>query len=205
MTKNVLPFNVHGKANKLNNIKTKAGFMAMSIPDRFAEIGRIGRPKGLDGLVRFMPNELFNAGIFDQTDLFYIRNERSDLIPIRMEEFQTDSKKHQLSFFVKFDMITNRSEAEASMNKAIFSEKALISKFLQPEMDEESLIGYTLYWDGVEFGSILDVLENPAHPILEVKHDVGTVLIPQVDEFIERVDHHEKVIHGKNLDLFTEE
>lgn len=179
--------------------------MVMSTPDRFTEIGRIGRPKGLDGVVRFMPNELFNTGIFDQTDLFYIRNERSDLIPIRIEEFQTESKKNQLSFFVKFDMITNRSEAEMSMNRAIFTEKALISQYLHSEMDEESLTGYTLFWDGVEFGVVLDIMDNPAHPILEVKHGIGTVLIPQVDEFIESVDHLEKVIHGKNLDLFLEE
>ena len=179
--------------------------MATSTPDRFTEIGRLGRPRGLDGVVRFMPNELFNADIFEQTDLFYIKNERSDLIPIRMEEFQTESKKNQLSFFVKFDMITNRSEAETSMNRAIFTEKSLISKYLHSEIDEESLSGYTLYWDGVEFGVVLDVLDNPAHPILEIKHGIGTVLIPQVDEFIDSVDHPKKVILGKNLDIFVEE
>lgn len=179
--------------------------MVKTTPDRFTEIGRIGRPRGLDGVVRFLPNKLFNAGIFDQTDLFYIRNQRSDLLPIRLVEVQTESKKNQISFFVKFDMITNRSEAEESMNRAIFAEKDLISQYLHPEMDEESLTGYTLLSDGREFGVVLDVLDNPAHPILEVKQAVGTVLIPQVEEFIEKIDHLEKVIHGKNLDLFVEE
>lgn len=179
--------------------------MATSTHDRFIEIGRIGRPRGLDGVVRFMPNELFNTGIFDESDLFYIRNKRSDLIPIRLEEVQTESKRNQLSFFVKFDMITNRSEAEESMNRAIFVEKSLVSLHLQPEMDEVSLTGYTLLSKGVEFGVVLDIMESPAHPILEVKLTDGTVLIPQVDEFIEKIDHLEKVIHGKNLDLFLEE
>ena len=91
------------------------------------------------------------------------------------------------------------------MNRAIFTEKSLISKYLHSEIDEESLSGYTLFWDGVEFGVVLDIMDNPAHPILEVKHGIGTVLIPQVDEFIDSVDHPKKVILGKNLDIFVEE
>jgi 16S rRNA processing protein RimM len=177
--------------------------MATSAKDRFIEIGRIGRPRGLDGVVRFMPNEIFNADLFNHVALLYMRNKRSDLVPARIERVYTESKRNQLMFFVKFDMIANRSDADEAMNRALFVEKEHAKNLVEITEDSVVLNGFTVFADGSEFGRVLDVLQNPAHPILEVKHSDETVLIPMVDEFVESTDPVKGIVFCKNLDLLT--
>ena len=99
--------------------------MQISAENRFVEIGRIGKPRGLDGVVRFMPNEIFIDDLFDHYNLFYIKSSRSDFIPARVEQVHVELKQNQQLFFVKFDMIASRSDAEAAVNKALFFEKKI--------------------------------------------------------------------------------
>lgn len=179
--------------------------MVRSIENRFVEIGRIGRPRGLDGIVRFMPNQNFNDDLFDRADLFYMKNERSDLIPSRIESVHVETKRNHQSFFVKFDMIANRTDAEEAQNKAVFIKTDIFDEIAEPADDADSYMGYTIEYDGEEFGEVLDVMMNPAHPILEVKHGAGTILIPMVEEYVEETDPDNRIIFCINLDQLTEE
>lgn len=168
---------------------------------RFIEIGRFGRPHGLDGNIRFKPNENFVDTLFEQTDLFYIKNERSDLIPARIERFGVEKKRNQQTFFVKLDLIASRDDAEAAMNKALFTTIDELDSFTEEIASvTEDLTGYSIVSDDSEVGTVLDMFENPAHPILEIKYQTGSLLIPFVDEFIVRVDHNCSIIYCKNLD-----
>lgn len=185
--------------------------MAHKVPGRFIEIGRIGKPRGLDGTVRFLPNQNFIDGIFDRADIFYVRNERSDLVPARLKDVNLEKKRNQQTFFVQFDLIASRNDAEAAVDKALFAEQSLVEE-MASEFEVESEIsdakdytGYEVGYNGEIFGTVLDVMENPAHPILEVKHDKGAILIPFVDEFVESVDDSDQKIICKNLDQLIEE
>lgn len=180
--------------------------MTQSANNRFVEIGRIGRPHGLDGKVRFLPNSEFTDDLLNSVSVFYVRNVRSDLIPIRIESVHVENKKNQQSFFVKFDMIANRDQAEESKDKAVFIDKDhLIDNSGNDNFDDEpSLDGYSVWFNNREIGHVLDILENPAHPILEIKLGPGSLLIPFVDEFVERVDHENGDIHCTNLDQLTD-
>jgi 16S rRNA processing protein RimM len=199
----VLQCSEPGKVNKPNKIKQPV--MVPSAENRFIEIGRIGRPRGLEGIVRFMPNQYFTDGLFDRVDLFYMKNNRSDLVPTRIEDMYVETKRNQQSFFVKFDMITTRDDAESAKNRALFMERDFLEKPPSASGEEPSLFGYTVWFDGKEFGEVLDVLENPAHPILEVKHGISTILIPLADQFVDETDHEKKVVFCRNLDQLTEE
>lgn len=179
--------------------------MVNSAQNRFVDIGRIGRPRGLDGVVRFMPNKFFLDGLFDQTDLLYMRDSRSDLIPVRIQNLHIESKRNQRSFFVKFDMITDRAGAEEAQNRILFIESRYLNDLLPVTETEDSVIGYTIRYLDADFGEVLDIMDNPAHPILEVKAGAGTLLIPMVDEYIERIDHDHHVLVCKNLDQLLED
>ena len=174
--------------------------------DRFVEIGHIGRPRGLEGLVRFEPGQFFTDGLFDRVQLFYMKNERGDMIPTRIESVYTESKRNQQTFFVKFDMITNRTEAESTMNKALFvdSNRLAESGSESDEEAEQSVIGYTAQYRNEELGEVLDVIENPAQSILEIKYGSITLLVPAVDEYIESIDHDEGIVHCINIDQLTD-
>lgn len=183
--------------------------MAQKVPDRFIEIGRIGKARGLNGTVRFLPNEYFTDEIFNEADIFYIRNERSDFVPIRLKNVHLEKKRNHQTFFVQFDLIASRDDAEAAMDKALFAEKSMIDE-LSPDLesdfpDSPGLIDFDVTYNGKLFGTVLDVMENPAHLILEVKCNKGVLLIPFVDEFVESVHELEKTISCINLDQLLEE
>lgn len=165
----------------------------------FKEIGRIGRPRGLEGIVRFIPAVPVSADLLKSLKIVYIKNERSDLIPVRIESVQLEEKNNRQTFFVKFDMIANRTEAESMMDKAIFSDQ-LIDEDPADAIEDEDLSGYEVTYNDELFGKVLDVLENPAHPILEIKMDKGSLLIPFVDEFVEKTDHDNRKIYCRNMD-----
>ncbi len=180
--------------------------MAPLANNRFIEIGRIGKPRGLDGVVRFMPNENFTDGLFEQAEILYMRNSRSDLVPARIMNVHTEEKRNQQTFFVKFDMITGRSDAEAAMNRALFADRNIIESLL-PEVysaEKNAVVGYTIWYDGIEFGKILNVIENPAHPIIETRQSIGSLLIPMVEEYVEKTDHEKQIVYCKNLNQLTD-
>jgi 16S rRNA processing protein RimM len=180
--------------------------MSNLVNNRFIEIGRFGRPRGLDGNIRFQPNENFVDGIFDQINLYYMRNNRSDLIPARIESYRVEKKRNQHTFFVKFDLIANRDDADEAMNKALFVVNEELENLTdKQEADSVDLIGYHVYSENQNVGEVLDLYENPAHPILEIKYQSGSLLIPMVDEYIDRVDHEHGSVHCKNLNQLTEE
>ena len=175
---------------------------------RLHEIGRIGRPRGLDGYVRFEPDSAYAATFISENQILYINEQRSGYRPLRIEDLYTEEKRNSVSFFVKFDMITNRTEAEEVKDKALYSDQ------FDPEADTDSaesdevdFTGYDITSDesAEPIGSVLDVMDNPAHSILEAKIGKRSLLIPFVDEYVSDVDHNKGVIKCQNLDQLLEE
>ena len=172
--------------------------------NRFIEIGRIGRPRGLEGLVRFLPNDFFTADLFDQVTVFYMKNRRFDLFPARIESFRVEEKRNRQTFFVKFDVIASREDADAAMNRSLYADGESLMKTEQDLQHENDLYGYAVVFENVDVGEVLDLISNPAHKILEIKYSTGSLLVPFVDEFIERIDHEQRSVYCKNLDQLTD-
>lgn len=182
--------------------------MEQQLPNRFVEIGRVGKARGLDGTIRFVPGQQFtDEGALSESGILYIRNERSDLVPMRIEKVNREFRRNQPSFFVKFDLIASREEADSARGRALFLDRS--TAVPGSDGDDETDIdyfGYEIIWKNRLFGEVLDVMENPAHPILEVKmeSDGGVLLIPFVDEFIESADHQRQQLICKELDQLTD-
>ncbi|PWN05951.1 ribosome maturation factor RimM [Rhodohalobacter mucosus] len=175
--------------------------MKPSADNRFTEIGRLGKAHGLQGEIRFFPNKLFDPGLFDQVSIFYMKNRRSDMVPVRLINYRTENKQKQVLFFVKFDMITTRSDAEEAMDKALYADRSELESVVteQEGTADADLTGYAVFCNGKRWGEVLDVLDNPAHPILEMRVESGALLVPYVDEYVESADHEEGAIYCKNL------
>jgi 16S rRNA processing protein RimM len=168
--------------------------------DRFTEIGRIGKPRGLEGLVRFIPGDTFIDGLFDDLRICYIKNDRGDLIPTRVESVSTETKQNRDLFFVKFDMITDRSEAESVTDRAVYTESSNLLDDDDKIETELDILGFIIFYDGEHFGTVEGVIDNPAHPILEVNRDDEILLIPLVDEYVENIDRNDEIIYTRQLD-----
>lgn len=97
-------------------------------------------------------------------------------------------------FVVYFDSIPSIDEAEK-----LVGHFCLVKKADLPEGWDESafdLSGLAVQLpDGQFVGTVIDVLENPAHPLLELeRQNAGNALVPLVDEFIVEVDEEAGVI-----------
>ncbi|NBB76324.1 MAG: 16S rRNA processing protein RimM [Bacteroidetes bacterium] len=168
--------------------------------DRFTEIGRIGKPRGLEGLVRFIPDDSFIDGLFDHLRICYIKNDRGDLVPARIESVSVETKQNRDLFFVKFDMITDRSEAESVTDRAVYTESSNLPEDNEEIESELDILGFAIVYDEEHFGTVEGVIDNPAHPILEVNRNGETMLIPFVDEYVENIEKGEKIIYTRQLD-----
>ena len=166
---------------------------------RFTEIGKVGKPRGLEGLVRFLPGESFTEGLLNHLRICYVENGRGDLIPARIESVSVESKRNRDLFFVKFDMITGRSDAESVIDCAVYVEADLLQE-TDTEVDiEKTITGYFVLYEDEKFGTVDSVIENPAHPIMKVSRKGASFLIPFVDEYVEKIDREKEVVHARQL------
>src|SRR5690625_7433869 len=101
--------------------------MEQQLPNRFVEIGRVGKARGLDGTIRFVPGQQFtDEGALSESGILYIRNERSDLVPMRIEKVKREFRRNQPSLFVIFDLIVRRKYTDSSCGNALFLEHSTV-------------------------------------------------------------------------------
>lgn len=164
----------------------------------FVQVGHIERSHGLEGEIKVL-FENHDPEVVETLNMVYLRNDRGDLIPARILNFRVEGKKNKHSFFVQFDHIADRSSAESLRGKGIFLETEKAQPFIQTDEDpEQSLIDCEVY-DGKHYeGIVMDVMNNPAHPILVVATETGSRLIPYVDHFVKET--RDRNIICQNLD-----
>lgn len=153
-------------------------------PD-FVQVGHIVRSHGLEGELNVF-FDVSDPAEVDDLKLVYLRNERGDFYPARITNLRVEGKRNQLSFFVQFDHIADRTAAEALKNHGIFLEAEHASPFIDAEdTGQDSLIDHEVFDDDDKsIGLVVDVMENPAHPILVVATTSGSRLIPYIDHFV---------------------
>lgn len=167
----------------------------------FRKIGTIVKVHGLKGEVLVDP-EVDLPQLLEEQRLFYIKNRRDDLEPGRVERSYLANKKGRPTFFVKFESVDDRIHAENLVRCDLYV-VAELYKYMMINNDDRSaddFVGYVVIDEGAApCGEVIDVIKNPAHPILRISSDNGTYMIPFVDEYILSVDDDQAVIHGRNL------
>ncbi|MGK7369249.1 MAG: ribosome maturation factor RimM [Candidatus Halalkalibacterium sp. M3_1C_030] len=177
--------------------------MLEPIEDQYLMIGHIARSHGVKGEVLII-SEVNAPQLFEEIDLAHIQNVRGDLIPARIESFRVQEKNNRLSFFVKFEHVSDRNQAEELKSYPVY----VLREKAESLMEDDEAVDYTEFKikDDQEksIGTITGVIENPAHPILEVLTDNREkLLIPFVDEYISSVDEDQGIIYCQNLEQLT--
>ena len=85
--------------------------MLEPIENQYMLIGYIARSHGVKGEVLVI-SEIEAPALFDEVDLVLLQNERGDLFPARVSSVRVDQQPGRLSFFVKFEHVTDRTQAE---------------------------------------------------------------------------------------------
>ena len=87
-------------------------------------------------------------------------------------------------------------EAKRLVNSAAFLPMHMLP---EPEEDkgfyDKAIEGYTAFYNGQSFGSIVEIIEQSAQNLFLIESDKVQHLIPVVEPFIQRIDHKKKSIY----------
>lgn len=148
-------------------------------------VGYISRAHGTAGEVELKPT-LNHPEIFSENQIYFLQDGRQS-VPVRAENLKLVRKGDQFSFFVKFENVTNRNEAEKLKGLTV-----LLPEDIIPQSDlysDDDLIGYTVIsQDNVTIGEVVDVIENPGHSLIQIKDSEGEFFVPFVDAYILEID-----------------
>ncbi len=172
--------------------------MLEPIEHQYFLIGQIAHSRGLDGQVLVVP-EIDDSTLFDEVELVHLQNNRGDLIPARIESFRVQQKNNRLSFFVKFEHITDRNKAEKIKNYPVYIAKYKVLHLFQKDSGSSWKSYSVMNENQSQIGVVVETIDNPAHPILSVEMEDGSMLIPFVDEYIQITDEENEIIYCKNL------
>jgi len=174
--------------------------MLEPIENQYKKIGYIARSHGVQGDVLIIP-EFYAPTLFDTLDLVRIENTRGELIPARVESVRVQEKNNRLSFFVKFEHVTDRTQAEELKHFTVYADRETVEGLISKDDDPIDFTAFEVWADGRPIGSVEAMIENPAHPILQVITDEQEqLLIPIVDEYVTGIDEESEKIQCKNLD-----
>jgi 16S rRNA processing protein RimM len=164
--------------------------------------GTIVRVHGMAGMVVFESESV----IPESGDLFLVEQSGRDLRPYRVEKASPAGKAGRQLFFLKFVDIDSRSAADALKGfRVLENPGSVYARIPEAGPAGDDLTDYTVTdaGSGLE-GYVSEVIDNPAHPLLQVQLDTALILVPLVDAYITGIDHKKKRITARNLDMFTD-
>jgi len=86
-------------------------------------------------------------------------------------------------------------------NSSVFADREIVESLLDTDNLPLDLTSFAIVSDGQSIGEVEEMLENPAHPILQVVTDKQEqLLIPLVDEYVADIDEEAKQIQCTNLE-----
>jgi 16S rRNA processing protein RimM len=171
----------------------------------YTTAGKIVRSHGTAGMVVFE-----SEGIIPKSgDLFLIEHSRGDFTPVRVEKASPVEKKGRPQFFLNFVDIDSRSASEKLKGLSLFENPGTLysrnERSRTEEIQKNDLTGFSIIdqESGIE-GYVTEVMENPAHLLLEIQLASDVILVPFVDAFILETDRDNKRITARNLAMFTD-
>jgi 16S rRNA processing protein RimM len=118
-----------------------------------------------------------------------------------VESVRVQEKNNRLSFFVKFEHVTDRTQAEELKNFAVFANRDTVESLMQLDDVRADYTAFEIWAKDKKIGSVEAVMQTPAHPILQVITDKQEpLLVPLVEEYVTGIDKRAKKIQCKNLE-----
>ena len=158
-------------------------------PESLLLVGRIWRAHGIRGEMKIIP-ETDSPGRFQDLTVIYTGSTAANADPYGVESVRFQPTKRGPIVIVKLNGIDSREDAESMRKSAVFAREEDLPPLEEGEFFIHDLVGLEVVTvDGARVGSVQDVIDGPAQPILVVaREEGGSAMIPAVDEFIENVD-----------------
>lgn len=155
-------------------------------------IGEIVNTHGLKGELKIRSDFKYKKMIFTNGFKLYINN--------RKEEVEICNHRN----FKDFDLITFCDHQDINEVLGFKSEKVYINKddikLGDNEYLNEDLIGLKCYTDGTYIGDVIDIINNKASDIFVICLDDKEVMVPYVDEFVNKIDMIKRELIINNME-----
>lgn len=111
-------------------------------------------------------------------------------VPFLIEECSSFTSS---AVILKFEDIDNLESAKELIGRDVFFDNSLFIDSSSSDFQMAYLIGYSIYdQENKMIGNVLNIIENPAHYILETNEGL---LIPFHEDFMIRIDSEAKAIY----------
>ena len=152
------------------------------------KIGKISGAQGLRGEVKMYHDSGDNEALERLSSIFIPENGKpgeDGLKKIRIESL----RMHNRTPILRLEGVSDRNMAEALVGTEVYVDESEA----RPDEDDaflaSDLVGFEVYLkNNSEIGTIKSIISNPAHDILEIETNRGTLLLPFVDVFVIKVD-----------------
>lgn len=152
-------------------------------------MGRIWRPHGVKGEVKVYP-ETDDPERFVDLGTVYIGTTPNTAGKMDVESVRFQSTKKGTIVVLKLAGIDSREDADALRKASVYASEDDLPSLKDDEFFLHDLVGLAVASDdGVDVGTVDDVLDLPAQEILVVRRSDGSsVMVPVVAEFIVEID-----------------
>lgn len=160
----------------------------------FISIGKISKPHGVRGVLKFIADYNFNEDFLKATVLFIQQGNTN--LPYIIESIE---RPGTYEYLVKFEDVNQREVSEKLAKKEVFTTQENLDKWVIEEEEYDSfsyLVGFDLFNQNQELlGKIEDVLELPQHELAQLNINGKEVLIPLDENLIIEIDEEKHAIH----------
>lgn len=155
------------------------------------KIGQLNKAHGIGGEfnVTFLSN--YHADEFIDVVLVEFDNY---LVPFFVEDYSITQNN---CGFIKFDHIHKIEATGPFVNCNLYAPKDhhITVDFIP---DASSLVDYTILDEnGRNLGKVVDFIDNPNNPLLEIENEQGNYLVPLVEEFLTNIDKKNNIVTAK--------
>ena len=153
-------------------------------------VGEIVNTHGVKGEVRLISDFKYKDKVFVKDFVLYVGRFKDEL---KVERY----RKHKIYDMITFEGIDNINDVIMYKGDSVYINK---DDLIIDGLLNEQLIGLEVYFASKKLGFIEHIVNNNAHDILVVKDGTRNHLIPNLDEFIEKIDYDNKKIFIKEIE-----
>lgn len=156
--------------------------------ERLRQVGTVGKPHGVRGEVKVIPNVEEPAWL-ERIPWLFVGDSEEMAEPLEVERLRYQQSSKGLTLLLKF-VGFETPEAVARLRRQAVLVREADFPFEESEGPVVDLIGFDVVSpSGEHLGTLTQILEMPAQQIYEVTDEAGRVtLVPVVDEFVREVD-----------------
>lgn len=160
-------------------------------------VGRIVNTCGLKGEVKVINSSDFIEKRYKKNNVLIVSSEDKG---IEKELTISSCRQNDKFIYLKFKEVNSIEEAEILKECYLLIDTNNIEKTDEDTFYYYELLNMDVYFDGRKIGNVSEIDDNGAQDLIRIKGASINVLVPFVNEFVDKVDVVNKVLYLKNME-----